>query len=252
MLSLIWIKPIYAVITRHPEKISVYFYDFVSGKVLWFMPCIVIAECIYFCIRKCFAPRRIQYIALALVSVLGLVMSNIGVGRFAMIDVACISQAFILFGYWFKNNEVTIRDNIRNSKLLLLFGAYIALVFLSMIVFPGKSIDVHNNRYYSYLLCGVMVFVSMLTLFVAAPKIACYRNKLIKWIVFVGQNTLVFYIMHYDVRFVIRKILQITKLPFDSFIEYFVAFVFICMTMTIASLIINTWFPSVVGRKRNA
>lgn len=252
VLSLIWIKPIYAVITRHPEKIPVYFYDFVSGKVLWFMPCIVMAECIYFCIRKYIASRRIQHIALALVSVLGIVMSNIGIGRFAMIDVACISQAFILFGYWFKNNEATIRDKIGNSKLFLLVSAYIALVFMSVIVFPGESIDVHNNRYYSYFLCGIMIFISLLTLFVAAPKIARYRNKLIGWIVFVGQNTLVFYIMHYDARFVIRKILQKTNLPFDSFFEYFVAFVFICSIMTIASLVINTWLPFAAGRKSNA
>jgi len=215
------------------------------------MPCIVIAECIYFCIRKYIVSRHGQCIALASVSMLGLVMGHYGIGRFAMFDVACISQAFILFGYWFKNNEITLRENIGNSKLLLLFGIYVALVTMSMILFPGRSIDVHNNRYYSYLLCGVMIFISMLILFVAAPKITCYRNKFLRWVVFVGQNTLVFYIMHYDARIAIGKFLQITKLPFESFIEYFVAFVFICLTMTMASFIINNRFPFVVGKKRS-
>ena len=118
-----------------------------------------------------------------------------------------------------------------------------------MSLFPGKSIDVHNNRYYSYLLCGCMIYTSLLALFMTAPKIDFSNSKFLRWVIFVGQNTLVFYIMHYDARFVIKKFLQATGLLMESFAAYLAAFVFICISMTLAVLVINRWFPLAAGKR---
>ena len=250
ILSLVWIKPVFAVLTRHPENIPVYLYDFVSGKILWFMPCIIIAECIHFFIRKCIKKNYVQYAALLTISLLGFVMNGYGIGRFAMFNVACVSQIFMLFGYWFRNNESKLRITIDNRKLFVLVCIYVCLVLLSIMYYPGMAVDVHNNIYYNYLICGTMTFISLLFFLIVSERMNLQVNKLFRWIIFVGQNTLVFYIMHYYPRFVINRLLLITKLSIDDLIGYFFVFILICLIMSITALIVNKWFPFAVGKSR--
>ena len=51
VLSLIWLKPIYAIIIGRPNRITSYLVQFVSGKTFWYIPCILIAETLFF--QKC-------------------------------------------------------------------------------------------------------------------------------------------------------------------------------------------------------
>ena len=250
VLSFVWVKVFFAFITNQPEKISFYLYNFVSGTSLWFMPCFIIAECIQYIIRKCVKTNFKQYLAMLFVSLLGIVMSKYGIGRFAMFDVACISQAFMLFGYWFRNNEAILCENIKINRLLLMLFIYAALILISIKFYPGMAIDVHNNSYYNYMLCGLMTFISLLMLFLILQRINLQSYKLFRWIIFVGQNTLVFYIMHYYPRFVINRILPVIIDSFESLNGYIISFIFICVSMTFITFAINKWFPFLVGKKQ--
>lgn len=247
ILSLIWLKPFYALLRGKIGYIPIYLCNFISGKDLWFMPCIVIAEVLFFLILKLIKDRRLRYFAMCLIAVMGIVLSKFGIGRFAMFDVACTTQAYLMFGYWFKNNEEKLRKIISFRRTLILILIYAGMILLSIVLFPGSSIDVHTNRYYNYPLCAAMSFVSLLILFIIVPKI----NMKLSWIRFVGRNTLVFYIVHYHARSLLLHGTNLVgfNIP-KTFLSYVLIFAYICISMSIVSIVINRWFPFVLGKPR--
>lgn len=247
ILSLIWLKPFYALLRGKIGNIPIYLYNFISGKDLWFMPCIVLAEVIFFLILKLIKDDRLRYLAMCSIAVFGIVLSEFGIGRFAMFDVACTAQAFLMFGYWFKNNEESLRTIISFRRSLILVLIYAGMILLSLALFPGSSIDVHKNRYYNYPLCAAMSFVSLLLLFIIAPKI----NLKLNWIRFVGRNTLVFYIVHYHARSLLLHGANLVGFSIPkTFLSYVLVFAYICVSMSIVSIVINRWFPFILGRSK--
>jgi len=247
ILSLVWLKVILVCVNGHPDKIGGLLYDFFSGEDFWFMPCIIIAQCIFFVIRKFIRKNTAQYIVMAAVSVCGLIMTHFGVCRFALLDVACTAQLFILFGYWFRRREASILSAVSTAKLFILIAAYAALTVCSIFLFPDQRMDVHTNRYYSFWLCGLMILIGLLVWFVGAQRM----KKFPRWLVFVGQNTLVFYIVHYHVRRAFSWGIDKTGLPFPQGIAgSIIEFVIVCLILTVISLIINKWLPFAAGRKR--
>ena len=246
VLSLIWLKIIYAFIICEPGRISDYIFSFISGKTLWFMPCCIISECIYFFVRKFIKREKMQYCVLGAISVIGLFLAKYQIARFGMIDVACVSQCFIMFGLWYKNNEEKLKEKIGPRSICSLIIGYAVLIVISRLLYPGKTIDVHNNSYYNLLLCGMLVFFSLLVLFSVAPNI----KKCPKWLVFVGQNTLIFYIGHYTARTLLDKILIIMRISLPKgLIGYMITMIFICVAMSVTAIILNRWFPFFVGKK---
>ncbi|MDO4803449.1 MAG: acyltransferase [Lachnospiraceae bacterium] len=247
ILSLVWMKMIYALVRGRPNLIPAYLYNFISGKDFWFMPCIIIAETLFFLICKYISDVRLRYAAMLLVSLVGIILSHFGIAGFAMIDVACTAQIFLLFGYWFRNNETLLREKFSAKLCVGLAALYFVLLGISAKLFPGQSIDVHTNRYFNYPLCFLMSFVSLLFLFLVAPKV---RANL-RWIIFVGRNTIVFYIVHYHARSLLIHGLHWLGFTMPKTLPWFVVtYLFICVSMSIVAVIINKWFPFILGKKR--
>ena len=245
VLSLIWLKVLYGIVIGNPDLIQTYLYNFVSGSDFWFMPCIIISNTLFFFTKKMIHSTSGQYLTMAMLSIFGVVLNKYGVARFAMFDVACTSQAFYLFGYWFKNNEAKLRTDISRPKVIILLFSYASLVAASLLFYPTEIIDVHMGKYYNYPLCLAMIIVSMLVLFIEAPNIKRYPQ----WVLFVGQNTIIFYICHYHARSLLIHALNVLHISLSSnYFGYGIRFVIICIAMSVLSAIINTYFPYVLGR----
>ncbi len=248
ILSLVWLKPIYALIQGRLGAIPGYLLSFISGEDFWFMPCILIAECIFFLICKLLRDVRLRYLAMLVIAVAGIVLTRTGVGRFAMFDVACTAQIYLLFGYWFRNREGILREKLDTPKLIALILAYVCMFAATLLFYPGSSIDVHTNRYYNVPLCMAMSFVSLLSLFLLMPKL----NLKLRWLSFVGRNTIVFYIVHYHARSLLSHGARMAGVEIPkTFLSYVVIFAFICSSMSIVALVINRWFPFVLGRRKS-
>ena len=247
MLSLVWLKPFYAMWIGRPDMIPNYFYNFLSGNTLWFMPCLIIAEIILFLIRKYAPSVSLQYLLMTVITLIGLVLAHFGKGNFAMFNVACVSQAFFLFGDWFKNSEETLRNLFSGWRSLLPGVLYGTLIICNLMLYPGQSMDVHLCRYHNYFLCAGLIFFSLLFLFVNAPAV----EYIFRWIPFVGKNTLVFYIFHYYVRAVFIKGMKMIGIPLpENVIGYAALFLFVCAVLSVLSLMINRWVPFIAGGKR--
>ena len=247
LLSLVWLKPIYALLTGHADKIPGYFYTFISGETLWFFPCLILAECLFFLIRKFIKNVYVQYAVMFALAAAGMLINGGGKVRFALWDNAMIVQAYLLFGYWFRNNEALLYKTVGKWQAgIPLAVVYAALVGVTLYFYPGAFIDVHHAKYFNLPICIVMIFVGLLLLFVYAQKLPRFP----RWIVFVGQNTLLFYIGHYWPRSVLslaERYLHIA-LP-DNVLGYVVKFVFICVVMSVLALLFNRFLPFAVGKK---
>ncbi len=247
LLSLVWLKPFVALFRKDFASIPRYFSEFFSGDNLWFMPCLIVAECIFFLVKR-IPGRRWQYLTMGLLCIGGLVLGYFKIRLFAVADVALTAQGFFLLGYWFKNNEEKLRKTLDKPRVLIGMAVlYAALVAVCWFFLDRFSISVHRNSYGPFPISLPMIFISVLWMFLAVPKL----KKLPAWIVFVGQNSLLFYIGHYWPRAVItlaRKYLKFS-LP-DTFWGHLAAFIFVCVTMSVLALLFNRFLPFAVGKKR--
>ncbi len=247
VLSLVWARVGYSVVTGRFSNIWPQIYSVLSGDSFWFMPCCIAAECIQFLIRKFAKKEWVRYLVMAAAAAAGLVLTHFGFGSFALVDVACTAQLFMAFGLFFRNHEPVIREKSRPVWLWVLLAVYAGLSVLSYFAFPRQVIDVHHNDFYSLPVCFAMILISLFLLFAASPKL----KRFPRWFLFVGQNTLVFYMLHYTFRTVFAKGLEIlhVSLP-KTEIGYLIEFVAVCVAMTVAALIINRFLPWAAGRRK--
>ena len=176
-------------------------------------------------------------------------LARIGVGDFMQINTSMIAQAYIVVGrllkQWIENTNKQRRDF---KASVILATVYFILGSASMVYYPGKTMDVHTNTYYNVvlLLCMIIVGISALFLFFSSFSL---RNKLLS---FIGQNTLVFYMLNpYAVKIfnvITRKIgLTISEnLP-----DFLIKTLFVCLISAIFSILINREFPWILGKKYN-
>ena len=247
VLSLVWARALSAIVHNDVTRIPVLFYNLVSGKTLWFMPCIIVAETIQFFIRWLLKTKRDRYIAMVVAAAIGLFLGRRGMARFALLDVALVSQAFMLFGLWYKDHEQWLAEKLGLRVQAAGLALYVLLIAVSIFAYPGRSLDVHMNEYYNYLICGAMIFLSLLLLFLFFSG----RRSLPRWIVFVGQNTLAFYMLHGFVRSAFAKCLSVLGIRRQPMILWEgIEMVAVCASVSVLALIINRWLPFIAGKQR--
>ena len=220
--------------------------NLISGKSLWFMPCFVIAEVIHFFVRK-FTKNDYQIaIVCILLTVLGIFLHSIDILDYAMINRAFSVQFFFLIGYLFKIHE---KSFVGLSWGVIFFGGllYFLLIFLSLFLFPKSSIDVHLCRYYNYPLCFALIIIGLVVSFTASAK-SDFSNRLLSMI---GQNTLVLYIWHGSIIWVLNFFMDYYKIRMGSlWLDALVKTICIVAICVILSSYLNRYVPELVGKPR--
>ena len=223
------------------------FVDLISGTALWFMPCLIIGETFWFFVRK-FFKKKWQIITSGFaLSALGLILSQWSVFRIAMFNTALSVQIYFLIGYLLRLYEERL---VATWKTIVSVGGvlYFSLVLISMFLFPGSIIDVHNILYFNIPICVLMILSGCLTLFLLFKQI----NICSGWLVFIGQNTLIIYIVHglcinLFSYFVSPCFLEL-NIPLPIFALFQTAAA--CVVCCILALFINSYFPELIGKKR--
>lgn len=242
-LSMIWLKISYGLLIEQPDKAWISFCDFLSGKTHWYMPCCIIAVTIHFSIVRCFPNHRnIQYLIFVIIAILGFLFGRYNLAHFAMFDVACSAQMFLLVGRLLKDNMTRL-----DRKQYACIGSviYLGLILLSFFLFPGRSMDVHQQRYYSFPICIALVLIGNTTLFVIAAKKKTYP----RWICYIGENTLVFYLLHYYIRSAWKFLLAKMEITISAgIIAYFAEFLIVIIVLFVVAWLINHFFPFALGK----
>ena len=222
------------------------FLNMLSGKELWFMPCFIIGEIMHYLIRR--YGKKILWIIIVsfLCFVLGIVLHRHGWLNYAMFNRALAVQPFFLIGYLFRTYESKL-TNLSWCWIRAAFIVYIGLCFLSMVIFPGQTLNVNANRYYNIPYCLLLIFLGCFILFIAGAK-ADFHSMIMS---FIGQNTLVLYIWHILVIAVLVKGLSL--LGWTMPVNWWTALICViwaCLICGILAILLNRYLPFVVGKKR--
>lgn len=223
------------------------FLALLSGQELWFMPCFFIAEIIwYILLRGCKRPLGIA-IAAFVCFLLGLILHRNGLMNYAMFNRALVVQPFFLIGYLFQQYENRLIKT-RWCWIGFVVVLYIGLCFLSMVLFPGKSMDVHLNQYYNIPYCLLLIFLSCFILFTVACK-ADFHSSIMS---FIGQNTLVIYIWHGLAITVLVKAVSMLgwNVPTNAWTAI-IKVIWACIACGLCAVLLNNLLPEVVGKRRN-
>ena len=228
----------------HPTNPLSRFLDLLSGKALWFMPCLIIGEIVWFFIRK-YANKDWQVVVFGfIVGALGYLLSQYHILDCAMLNTAFIVQIFFIIGYLFHHFE----DQILNKWgwiLSLGLVLYLCLTVMSLYVFPGSFIDVHLNYYINILYAVCVILLGCLVLFVGFR----HYNIGTKWLSYIGQNTLVIYIVHGMGINLFAKVIPEgllgLPLPFYAFFRMVFALIVCCLLAGF----LDRFFPIVVGKR---
>ncbi len=221
------------------------FLDMLSGKELWFFPCYIIGFVLHYLIRRlCKTTALISITALACF-VVGIVLCDQGILDYAMANRAFTVQPFFLIGYLFKSYERNL-VNLRWSWLILLSFLYLGLCGLSMVFFPGQTLDVHLSHYYNIPYCLFLIFLGCFLLFIVGAKSNFYT-----WAMsFIGQNTLVLYIWHSIAIAVLVKGLFFVgwEMP-SNWWTALIKVIWACLLCGVCAVLLNRYLPFAVGKK---
>ena len=243
VFSLVWLKMGYLAVSGHPENVWPAFYRFVSGETHWYMPCLILAECMLFMICKYVPGRTLQIVVSLILTAAGLTLGHFKAAAFGMFNVACTAQGFILLGRVYRDRSVVLQK-AWHTLLPVGLAVYAAGIAASVYFFPGQSLDVHLSRYYSIPLCAVLIAAGLITVMTAADKI----NRFPALLRYIGKNTLIIYLLHGYVRTAFSRGLSMIRwsLP-KGLAGCAIEFIAVMLITVACAAIVNRWFPFLLG-----
>ena len=163
-----------------------------AGVSAWYMPCCIVAEVLWFCIRRYARSLPATACAAAACFAAGYILCQRGILDFMMINRALTAQAFLLIGLLYRRHGERLRQ-AGWAGIAVGAAVYAVLALVSRHWFPGKTLDVHLCRYYSLPVCLAMCAAGCWTLFALCER--CVKG-LPRPVAAFGQNTLVIYMLH--------------------------------------------------------
>lgn len=219
---------------------------FLSGKKGWYITACIIAEILFFYNLK-FCKKQVYAGVTAIVCcAIGFLMNYFDICHFWMINRAFIAQFFLVTGYLFRKNESLFRG-LRWPSVIIGGLVYLVLIAGTFVIWPQQSIDVHLNRYYNIPYCFVLILIACLFLLTLASR----TRKVPEILSVIGQHTLVIYLFHNLCTTIGYRLLPISK--FSGIVMILSAILITIFTIsacTVAGMIINRFFPWIMGRSK--
>ncbi len=225
--------------------------DILIGKSIWYMPCIIVGEVVWFYIRKFFSMWWSIGLAAAFCCVAGFLLTEYSILDFFMINRALHIQIFIFLGYLFREFEKSKYCDKLNEWMIAGIGAlYFALCALSLFVFfPDRALDVHRVSYYNIPYCFLLILIGCAFMFLAGKRVGNLGFAL----TFVGQNTLVYYILGGSCTRIadklLEKLLSVMNLTISN--PYIVPLFVVgigCLMAAVIAIVLSRFLPFTVGK----
>ena len=223
-----------------------YTVEVLIGKQLWYIVCCIIAQSIFYFLSRFWGAGWKLCIAVFLTAMVGLVLSSFGIGEMFQFNTALIAQFFLLLGYWIGKYENKL-FNVKWWLPFVMLGVYVCLAIGSMVLFPGRTMDIHNNAYYNVPYCFLLITVGCVMIFVCVQPIKQFPQ----WLCAIGRNTLVFYIHNVFWKGMAARFLSLLRITiphtwYGALIWLFLS----CIGCGFEAYLLNRYFPEANGRKR--
>ena len=216
------------------------------GNSFWYMPCCIIAEIIFYFVVRFTSNDLVEMGVVLILSAIGIVLIQDGFLDFLMINRAISVQLFLFIGRCIRKNE-GIFDKANPKLWKICFAAYVLLGVSSVCVYPGDNLDVHQGIYYNVGISFLMIIIGCCLLF-ALGKHYNFNNRIL---VFIGQNTLVFYIWaNYPITIYNELASRLHISINNVFLAALIKTAFVCCLCAAFSALINRFIPEVAGKRR--
>lgn len=224
-------------------------WDIISGGVLWYMPCCILADVVFFFLSRMLQNRKLLAAACCLCFCVGYGMSRFGMGNTFAFNVALVSQLYMLLGRlysWHEPQITAISLSRKRISTLVLAAAYLVLAAVNTLAYPDRHVDIHLNVYNCLPLTLVMIIIGCYLAFTIFQSI-----RIPRWLSFIGQNSLCFYLLHGRFKTIFRALFSMLHIPAGNVVvTSVIVTVLICLCLSVCALLINRCLPFIVGRKR--
>ena len=235
----------------------VYFLEYSSnlftGSNLWYFPCCIIAEILFFYNLK-LSKKSLKLISIysIILLMIGFILKDYSFFDNLNISTAFICQLFLLIGLLIKNVDIKNVDIKKTSSVCTLFYISIMLTtILNILPLPISCygiipMDVHKNFFFSIPMCFSLIITGNLAIFHVFKHIIHFPSI----ISFIGQNTIVFYVFHYDTLRPFDIILS--KLGFitpETWILVIIKLIYSILVCSCIALVFNKFLPQLVGKR---
>ena len=228
--------------------VSNYLVPFVRGNLIWFIPCLIVLEILFFAMQKLARHNLVALTAITLVcTALGYWWSAGGVVKPWKLDTALTCTQFMTLGYLIRHvvEEKTAAISMKKQAVLCL-GVYAVALCLLQFVWPGCTVDINRGRYFNPIVFSLLSWVGVYAVF-CVTKLCREMRPLL----FVGRNTFIYFVWHmYAAKLVLTVGL---KLPFAGALPMtllvLIVTAVVCVLVAVVCLFVNRFLPFTVGHR---
>ena len=217
--------------------------DLFTGTLLWFMPCFIIAQILFYYIIKLTKKHLpLTILTIIVISAIGYILRRQELLTIFVINIAMMVQFYFLIGYLYKRYE----DKLKPYRIQLGITLLICYIIIGWVTYPGGSTDVHNGWFYCLPAAISMTIIGLLSLFLLSSCVKKYP----KFILSVGKNSLVIYMLD---RYVLLPFIHLYNFYNPSgplLLTLFIALIYIVYSSTINIMIakiLNKYVPWATG-----
>lgn len=219
---------------------------------LWFIMCLFSMETIFYGIWRLLFRKRIHHSAVwggaisILLCAFGYCIVKMNVQIPLQLETALIMVPFMYMGYMLKKSD---KGNAFQKPMISLVFVAVYLVYCLL---AKNTVNIHGEKYSDFLVFLSQAALGTVSVIILSKCIEKrYRiNRAVNTLVFIGQNTFVYYAFQSKA---IRLLDVINgRLPFtiNDYIRNILYAVIVCLILVVPAIIINRWFPFILGRKR--
>lgn len=231
-----------------PLFLDNYIYPFFLGNLVWYIPCIALAEVFFFFLLKISRKRKLSLILLVCIcTIIGYILSSDHVVKPWKFDTALTCIQFVAFGYLLRS-EFSDDSSFFSSKKTLFFSSfgYILLFVFSSLLFHSCSVNVNEGIYFNYFGFSLLAFTGIIAVFSI-----CRFLPSCSFILFIGRNTLLYFVWHMYVVHLTVSVLCFAIPPIANFPSLLALMVLLLSCVVVAPVckIVNRYFGFAVGKR---
>lgn len=241
--SLIWIPK--ALFYANDLSITSYLIDIMGGYASWFIAALIVAKFILIVLRQiCCSMTTLIILGITLTSVGILITSQISENLPWFINYALISLFYIIMGYIYKREERNLRLDSVNT-LCLIIAIYVILLLMQDTL-NLKKIYIYDIASFSLSKTVLYFPISIVGVFLAI-NISKILSSNMKWLMFIGQNSLVYYFLNGAVITIFTFLFNKAHINFTG--DFVLMFAITICILTLCTLFINRFFPWMIGNR---
>ena len=219
---------------------------------LWFVKCLFTMQILFYCIWHLLFKRRVKYRMIfggtisSFLCAVGYLLVSANIQIPFQLETSLIMMPFMFLGYFVRINGKI--DELKKPSISLSLIA----VYICFCVLAKNTVNIHGEKYSSFIIFLAQAILGTISIILISKfiedKFKC--NKLINYLVFIGQNTFVYYAFQSKAIRLLDILFKRFPFVMNDYFRNVLYAILVSIILAIPALIINRWFPFILGRKK--